>query len=408
MTSESEIMLLVNSQESSINEETGEETKLEPPVVRWKKLLGDKNPEEAKINEPETLRALFGTDLIRNAFHGSDDERLANKERDIFLFPIPERPPEFEYIRTKLNMEMILKFLFPPNLEHANSTGRLDLLALYGPVVNHHSVDYCFDTKSVSVAKEQLQQAIAERQAAADKKKMGSTLTSGVGQSASIRGKVKSGGVGGGSMATATTKKIKDPPIRLLKEVDVQTIYTSLSKESRAHVEGFVHLPCGRGGQHLMNDIEIDELITQINTNDLLDLLTVEKGSIAKIMIESMNMNAPEEIMYTEEHVRELLKDLETDYYERYEFDDLQKMILEDRRLRMNYWISMITKKPIEKFKNPNLLNMNEKVDRKDIKNPYFSLTRILPISLHMQKSNSLIKPDGFDKIHFDYRSKLH
>jgi len=154
-----------------------------------------------------------------------------------------------------------------------------------------------------------------------------------------------------------------------------------------------------------MNDIEIDELIQQINKNDLLDLLTVEKGSIAKIMIESMNMGAPEEIMYTEEHVRELLKDLETDYYERYEFDDLQKMILEDRRLRMNYWISKITKKPIEKFKNPNLLNMNEKVDRKDIKNPYFSLTRILPISLHMQKSNSLIKPDGFDKIHFDYRS---
>ena len=133
-----------------------------------------------------------------------------------------------------------------------------------------------------------------------------------------------------------------------------------------------------------MNDIEIDELIHQINKNDLLDLLTVEKGSIAKIMIESIDMNTPEEIMYKEEHVRELLKDLETDYYDRYEFDDLQKMILEDRRLRMNYWISKITKKPIEKFKNPNLLNMNEKVDRKDIKNPYFSLSRILPISLHM------------------------
>jgi hypothetical protein len=114
-----------------------------------------------------------------------------------------------------------------------------------------------------------------------------------------------------------------------------------------------------------MNDIEIDELITQI-------------------MIESIDMHAPEDIMYKEEHVRELLKDLETDYYERFEFDDLQKMILEDRRLRMNYWISKITKKPIEKFKNPNLLNINEKVDRKDIKNPYFSLSRILPISLHM------------------------
>lgn len=157
-----------------------------------------------------------------------------------------------------------------------------------------------------------------------------------------------------------------------------------------------------------MNDIEIDELINQINKNDLLDLLTVEKGSIAKIMIESIDMNCPEEIMYKEEHVRELLKDLETDYYERYDFEDLQKMILEDRRLRMNFWISVITKKPIEKFKNPNLLNINDKVERKEIKNPYFSLTRILPISLHMQKNNSMVKSDGFDKIHFEYTSKLH
>jgi hypothetical protein len=29
--------------------------------------------------------------------------------------------------------------------------------------------------------------------------------------------------------------------------------------------------------------------------------------------------------MYTEAHLRELIKDLETDYYDRYEFDDLQK-----------------------------------------------------------------------------------
>lgn len=68
-------------------------------------------------------------------------------------------------------------------------------------------------------------------------------------------------------------------------------------------------------------------------------------------------MVEPPEIMYREEHVRELLKDIETDYYERYEFDDLQKMIVEDRRLRINYWMSIIIKKPIEKFKNPNLLN---------------------------------------------------
>ena len=58
------------------------------------------------------------------------------------------------------------------------------------------------------------------------------------------------------------------------------------------------------------------------------------------MMIENLDLHEPPEIMYKDEHVIELLKDLETDYYERYEFDDLQKMILEDRRLRMNYWIS--------------------------------------------------------------------
>ena len=108
--------------------------------------------------------------------------------------------------------------------------------------------------------------------------------------------------------------------------------------------------------------------------------------------------------MYTKAHLIELLKDLETDYYERYEFSDLQKMILEDRRLRINYWVSKITHKPIEKFKNPNLLNQNDKVDRSDIKNPYFSLHRILPISLHMERTKVVEKDEKYDKLHFDFK----
>ena len=111
--------------------------------------------------------------------------------------------------------------------------------------------------------------------------------------------------------------------------------------------------------------------------------------------------------MYKEEHVRELFKDLETDYYERFDFEDLMKMILEDRRLRLNFWISKITKKPIEKFKNPNLLNQNEKVNRRDIKNPYFSLQRILPISVHMEKTKVVEIDENYDKLHFDYKAKL-
>jgi hypothetical protein len=127
---------------------------LESPIFRWKKLLGNKNPEEAKAEGNKSLRALFGVDDIRNGFYGSDDPISANKERDIFLFPIPERPPVFEFIRTKVTMDMILSFCFPPNLEHANSTGRLDLFALYGPIVKYHSVDYCFCRNCVRIAKD--------------------------------------------------------------------------------------------------------------------------------------------------------------------------------------------------------------------------------------------------------------
>jgi hypothetical protein len=124
-------------------------------------------------------------------------------------------------------------------------------------------------------------------------------------------------------------------------------------------------------------------------------------------MLETLNLTEPSEIMYKEEHLFELLRELETDYYERYEFEDVQKMVLEDRRLRINYWVSKIIKKPIEKFKNPNLLNKNEKVNRNDIKNPYFSLSRILPISLHMEKTKVVPKDEKYDKLHFDHTAKL-
>jgi len=83
----------------------------------------------------------------------------------------------------------------------------------------------------------------------------------------------------------------------------MEQIFNDLCDKCRKHCESFVHLPCGRGGQHLMNDIEIDALIKEINYNDLLALLTVEKGSTAKIMINLISLHEPDEIMYKREHV---------------------------------------------------------------------------------------------------------
>jgi len=43
----------------------------------------------------------------------------------------------------------------------------------------------------------------------------------------------------------------------------------------------------------LCSDIEIDALIKEINHNDLLALLTVEKGSTAKVMITLVDLHEP-------------------------------------------------------------------------------------------------------------------
>lgn len=153
----------MNRVESVYDEQNEEDVKLESPIIRWKRLLGDKDPAEAKAKDPTSLRARYGVDIIKNAFHGSDDPKSANRGRDIFLFPVPEKPPEFQYVKTKLTVETVLKFLFPPHLEHSNSTGRLDLVALYGPVVNYHSVDSCFCKNCIKTAKAQLEDAIREK-----------------------------------------------------------------------------------------------------------------------------------------------------------------------------------------------------------------------------------------------------
>lgn len=155
------VLLLINKVDTKYNEETDEEVPLEDPITRWKKLMGKSEPEEAKAEDENCLRAKYGLTLVKNGFHGSADPRAANKHRDIFKFSIPEKIPEFKYDRYKLNLDCLLKFIYPPNLEHSNTTGRLDICALYGPIVNYHSVDVCFCKKCIKIAKAQLSDSIS-------------------------------------------------------------------------------------------------------------------------------------------------------------------------------------------------------------------------------------------------------
>lgn len=211
--------------------------------------------------------------MIKNAFWGSNDAKAANKERDIFLLPIPERPPAFKYIKTKVTIDNILKFMFPPNLEHSNSTGRLDLFALYGPTVPYFSVDSSFTGEDQKVAKGQLNRSIQNRRFEESKKSGASTLTE---KPVNMRGTQKT---------VAATRKLMEAPRRLLHEEDINEIFMSLSKKGQEHVEGYVSLTCGRGAQHVCTDIEINSMIEEVNKTDILNLLIVEKGSTAKMMI---------------------------------------------------------------------------------------------------------------------------
>ena len=62
------VMVLVNASESPGD-----------PIHKWKQMIGPMNPEDAKKAHPDSLRAKYGSTLVRNEFHGSDNLVEANK-----------------------------------------------------------------------------------------------------------------------------------------------------------------------------------------------------------------------------------------------------------------------------------------------------------------------------------------
>lgn len=54
-------------------------------ICEWKRLLGPANSGQARSDAPGSIRALFGTDGIRNAAHGSDSFASAAREMELFF-----------------------------------------------------------------------------------------------------------------------------------------------------------------------------------------------------------------------------------------------------------------------------------------------------------------------------------
>lgn len=107
----------------------------------------------------------------------------------------------------------------------------------------------------------------------------------------------------------------------LIKGIEI--LWKDLCEDCRKHCEVNVHLCSGQEHLHIMTEPEIRIMGEELNKNELLNLLIIEKGQAAKIMIEDMSLMEPKELLYGKEVVMLLIKDLPTDYYKRYEFNDL-------------------------------------------------------------------------------------
>ena len=54
-------------------------------ISQWLKLAGPADPNEAKETSPSSLRAMFGTNEIQNAFHGSKNKEAAERVSYTFI-----------------------------------------------------------------------------------------------------------------------------------------------------------------------------------------------------------------------------------------------------------------------------------------------------------------------------------
>ncbi|XP_055486635.1 nucleoside diphosphate kinase homolog 5-like [Leucoraja erinacea] len=81
-------------------------------VQRWRDLLGPVDSQRARETHPRSLRAIYGTDKIRNALHGSDCFTAAEREIS-FIFPnttiepFPSRQAAENYLSKYVNPTLL-------------------------------------------------------------------------------------------------------------------------------------------------------------------------------------------------------------------------------------------------------------------------------------------------------------
>lgn len=312
-------------------------------------MIGYKDPSVAK---PGTLRNTYGTSVIHNEFWGSDSASDAFRELSIFMLPLPSRPPKFSYDPYKIELKTLTNFLFPVKPNHPDVSGRLDIFAKYGPVLNNHILDQCVCTD----CRQKIRDIIISREG----------------------------------------KSLKNSKDKILTEEFINKYAQEFCCKCKEHFNSWSHLYSGIEQTHILTNEEIDFLILELNKEDLFTILKSEKGSCAQTVLSKVDLNnMPLEIHYTRQHIEKLISIVEKDFYDRFDFKELQTLILEDRRIRLNFWIHKIIGKPPTSFKNPKLINTGQfsSEDIKDIhnlKSKNFTLLRNYPIKVKNEQEEKL------------------
>lgn len=58
-------------------------------IQKWRVFIGPTNCQVARVQNPDSIRALYGQEGVRNAVHGSDAVQSANRELNFFFEQIP-------------------------------------------------------------------------------------------------------------------------------------------------------------------------------------------------------------------------------------------------------------------------------------------------------------------------------
>lgn len=54
-------------------------------INKWRDLIGPTNCQIARMEKPNSIRAIYGIEGVRNAVHGSDSENSAEREINLFF-----------------------------------------------------------------------------------------------------------------------------------------------------------------------------------------------------------------------------------------------------------------------------------------------------------------------------------